>query len=283
MNADLTDEKEALDAIYSPECLASGSSPEEYILQPPASVVSPPLRLRLQIPQDYPSSPPMIIENGSTGAALAKEVLDNVFRQGEVCLYDLVEGLREVLGGEEEEVDEPAPEAEAETPPPPRSLSAPPPPIGELTLSPLLDHPSDSWIVTLPITEKKSVFIARCIHVTSAAEAHTLISTLISGDKKIQKATHNISAFRMVRENGVVVQDNDDDGETAAGSRLAHLLQVMDVRDVCVVVSRWYGGIKLGPDRFRLINTAAREALVLGGFVREEKEGKKGKGKKKVR
>jgi putative IMPACT (imprinted ancient) family translation regulator len=48
----------------------------------------------------------------------------------------------------------------------------------------------------------------------------------------------------------VVIQDNDDDGETAAGSRLAHLLQVMEVRDVCVVVSRWYGGIKLGPDRF---------------------------------
>jgi len=78
----------------------------------------------------------------------------------------------------------------------------------------------------------------------------------------------------------VIVQDNDDDGETAAGSRMAHLLQLMDVWNVCVVVSRWYGGIKLGPDRFRLINTAAREALVLGGFVKDGGEGS-GKGKKK--
>jgi putative IMPACT (imprinted ancient) family translation regulator len=57
------------------------------------------------------------------------------------------------------------------------------------------------------------------------------------------------TAFRIVQPNGVAQQDNNDDGETAAGSRLAHLLQVMDVKCACVVVSRWYGGVKLGPDR----------------------------------
>lgn len=56
-------------------------------------------------------------------------------------------------------------------------------------------------------------------------------------------------AYRIQREDGVVFQDNDDDGENAAGSRMGHLLQVMDVWNVLVVVSRWYGGIKLGPDR----------------------------------
>lgn len=35
----------------------------------------------------------------------------------------------------------------------------------------------------------------------------------------------------------------------------------MDVRDVLVVVSRWYGGVHLGPDRFRLINNAARQVV----------------------
>jgi len=300
MNDDLTDEKEALNAIYSFECLISCSSPEEYILQPPASVVSPPLRLRLHIPKGYPAAPPTIIANGSTGAALAKEVLDSVFREGEVCLYDLVEGLREVLGGEEEEgeqVNEPTskpetppslPPAPSLPPPPPPPRSPSPPSLSDLTLSPSADSPSDPWTVAPAITEKKSVFIARCIRVTAATEAHTLVSALVAGDRKIQRATHNISAFRIVRDNGGVVQDNDDDGETAAGGRLAHLLQLMDARDVCVVVSRWYGGVKLGPDRFRLINTAAREALVLGGFVKEEKKRKseekgrqkKGKGKK---
>lgn len=35
------------------------------------------------------------------------------------------------------------------------------------------------------------------------------------------------------------VKDCDDDGEAAAGGRLLHLLQMVDARDVCVVVSRW--------------------------------------------
>lgn len=47
-----------------------------------------------------------------------------------------------------------------------------------------------------------------------------------------------------------------------------------------VIVSRWYGGIHLGPDRFRLINQVAREALVMGGFVDEGGKGKEAKGKK---
>ena len=72
---------------------------------------------------------------------------------------------------------------------------------------------------------------------------------LKASDKKVAKATHNMIAYRIRKPGGIVVQDNDDDGEDAAGRRLAHLLQVMDCWDCLVVVSRWYGGIKLGPDR----------------------------------
>ncbi|PWY79702.1 PLP-dependent transferase [Aspergillus heteromorphus CBS 117.55] len=80
----------------------------------------------------------------------------------------------------------------------------------------------------------------------------------------------------------LIVQDCDDDGETAAGGRLLHLMQLMDVWDVVVVVTRWYGGVLLGPDRFRIINAAGRDALVKGGFVREGGGGGGG-GKKKGR
>ena len=82
--------------------------------------------------------------------------------------------------------------------------------------------------------------------------------------------------------------DNDDDGETAAGGRLAHLLQILvglsvhrssstppscqrrilqEVENVLVIVTRYFGGIHLGPDRFKHINQAARNALELGGFL----------------
>ena len=59
-----------------------------------------------------------------------------------------------------------------------------------------------------------------------------------------------------------------------------HLLEILDITDRIVVVSRWFGGIKLGPDRFKLINNAARLVLKiavtdLGG--KEEKSKKKKK------
>jgi len=81
-----------------------------------------------------------------------------------------------------------------------------------------------------------------------------------------------------------VLSDNDDDGESAAGGRLAHLLQILvshlllwlivpleyylqDVKDVLVVVTRYFGGTLLGADRFKHINQAARDALELGEFI----------------
>lgn len=46
-------------------------------------------------------------------------------------------------------------------------------------------------------------------------------------NKKIANATHNIYAYRIYREDTKsFCQDCDDDGETQAGSRLLHLLQV---------------------------------------------------------
>lgn len=56
--------------------------------------------------------------------------------------------------------------------------------------------------------------------------------------------------------------DYDDDGESAAGARLAHLLALMKAADVVLVVSRWYGGVQLGADRFRHINAAGRDAML---------------------
>lgn len=56
--------------------------------------------------------------------------------------------------------------------------------------------------------------------------------------------------------------DNDDDGEHGAGKCLAHLLEMRGETNVLVLVSRWYGGIHLGPKRFTHITNVARELLV---------------------
>lgn len=42
---------------------------------------------------------------------------------------------------------------------------------------------------------------------------------------------------------------------------------LQEVNNVLVVVTRYFGGIHLGPDRFKHINQAARNALELGGFL----------------
>ncbi|KAJ2776016.1 hypothetical protein IWQ57_000173 [Coemansia nantahalensis] len=117
-----------------------------------------------------------------------------------------------------------------------------------------------------PLEMKKSVFVGHVARVTSAQEVASVLAALLQ-DKKIAQATHNILAYRIRLPNGSFSQDNDDDGETAAGRRLAHLLQLLGAENVVVVVTRWYGGTQLGPDRFKLINNAARQALDASGLL----------------
>ncbi|KAK6903984.1 hypothetical protein I203_107495 [Kwoniella mangroviensis CBS 8507] len=128
-----------------------------------------------------------------------------------------------------------------------------------------------------PIVDRKSTFVGHAVRVTNEREIPLIIHELLN-DKKIAKAAHPaIFAYRLVREVGgaagkVYESDYDDDGETAAGSRLKHLLDILELENVLIVVTRWFGGIHLGPDRFKHINQAARDALELGGFLNEKKE-----------
>ena len=55
-------------------------------------------------------------------------------------------------------------------------------------------------------------------------------------NRKIAQATHNIYAYRIYKEDSKSwLQDCDDDGETQAGSRLLHLLQVVILCFVCAI------------------------------------------------
>ncbi|XP_046676099.1 protein IMPACT-like [Homalodisca vitripennis] len=121
------------------------------------------------------------------------------------------------------------------------------------------------------ITDRKSKFQAHAAIITSVDQVKDMLSTLLE-NKKFAQATHNIYAYRVLKDGlpGCMAQDCEDDGENAAGSRLLHLLQTMGAMNVMVVVSRWYGGVHLGPDRFRHINNAARQVLQQMGFVNKK-------------
>uniref|UniRef100_A0A8C2B111 Impact RWD domain protein n=1 Tax=Cyprinus carpio TaxID=7962 RepID=A0A8C2B111_CYPCA len=117
------------------------------------------------------------------------------------------------------------------------------------------------------ITDRRSTFQPHLAAVVTPKQVQRVLNHLYE-NKKIASATHNIYAYRIYCEDkNSFLQDCEDDGETAAGGRLLHLLQILDVRNVLVVVSRWYGGILLGPDRFKHINNCARNILIQEGYT----------------
>lgn len=87
-------------------------------------------------------------------------------------------------------------------------------------------------------------------------------------NSKIARATHNIYAYRILKtlSNNRIIEQNDCDcdGEAGAGPKLLKLLHLMKVVNVIVIVTRWYGGINLGSDRFRHITNLAREIILEG-------------------
>lgn len=122
-------------------------------------------------------------------------------------------------------------------------------------------------VSTEPFTDRKSKFQGHAAVVTSTAQVKLVLAELYK-NRKIAQATHNMYAYRIYNDRTrLVLQDCEDDGETHAGSRMMHLMQILDVKNVLVVVSRWFGGVLLGGDRFKHINNATRDALELGGFL----------------
>lgn len=70
------------------------------------------------------------------------------------------------------------------------------------------------------------------------------------------RATHCMYAYRIVPDptapSRKLVGQNDG-GERGSGNRLSRLLKIIERENVVVVVSRWYGSIKLGSERWRLV------------------------------
>ncbi|UMM15120.1 hypothetical protein L5515_002676 [Caenorhabditis briggsae] len=112
-------------------------------------------------------------------------------------------------------------------------------------------------------TDRKSAFQAHLAVVRSKEEVDRVMRILKS-NSKICRATHNILAYRFTTENNgksIHHHDCEDDGEHGASSKMLELMDRMKANNVMVVVTRWYGGIHLGPDRFRHINNLTRQIL----------------------
>ena len=113
--------------------------------------------------------------------------------------------------------------------------------------------------------EKKSRFIGYAKPVVTEDEAIEFIKKIRA---KHPDATHNVYAYK-VRENNI--QRYSDDGEPAgtAGIPTLDVIQKEGITDICVVVTRYFGGTLLGTGGLvKAYTAAAVGALNSAEFIR---------------
>ncbi|XP_061593075.1 protein IMPACT isoform X2 [Cololabis saira] len=294
------EEVEALSSIYGDEWCVIDEASRVFCIKISSDKEEPKLTACLQIilPADYPSAAPPIYQinaawlRGSERVKLANSLEDiYVEHAGESILYLWVEKVRDFLvekSQSSEPVDQPEKvnmTAEEEVDgdedlPDFRTLR-----LNTENSHLFMDQANDEETPPIKhgnsITDRRSTFQPHLAPVVTPRQVKMVLEKLYE-NKKIASATHNIYAYRIhCEDKHSFLQDCEDDGETAAGGRLLHLLQILDVRNVLVVVSRWYGGILLGPDRFKHINNCARNILVAEGFTQSTDEVAKSGGKSK--
>lgn len=112
---------------------------------------------------------------------------------------------------------------------------------------------------------QKSRFIAYIERVESEQEAQEFIQSI---KKKHWNATHNCSAY-LIGENDQIQKANDD-GEPSgtAGVPILEVLKKKHLKDTVVVITRYFGGIKLGAGGLiRAYGKATSEGLAATGIV----------------
>lgn len=107
--------------------------------------------------------------------------------------------------------------------------------------------------------EKGSKFIAETFVVMSEDEAKAAVASV---KKKYFDARHHCYAYMVGADKKTFRSSDDGEPSGTAGKPILNQILSKDVTNVCIVVTRYFGGIKLGTSG--LINaykTAAREAL----------------------
>ena len=112
------------------------------------------------------------------------------------------------------------------------------------------------------VEAKRSKFIAALRHVQSEEEALAFIN---SEKKKYHDAKHHCSAYIIKdKEKGRDIERFNDDGEPSgtAGKPMMDILKGAGLKDVCCVVTRYFGGVLLGTGGLvRAYSDAAKESV----------------------
>ena len=105
--------------------------------------------------------------------------------------------------------------------------------------------------------DRRSRFIAQVCHVSSEREAEAFIQTVRA---RHHDARHNVFAWAL--SDGRERVSDDGEPSRTAGMPTLEILQGQNLKDVCCVVTRYFGGTLLGPGGLkRAYAQATREAV----------------------
>ncbi|WP_251547449.1 YigZ family protein [Limosilactobacillus caecicola] len=115
------------------------------------------------------------------------------------------------------------------------------------------------------IVIKKSRFICSLARINNEEEAQQFIKQVSTANRK---ATHNCFAYMVGDDDHIQRESDNGEPSGTAGVPILEALQLMHVHNVCAVVTRYFGGIKLGAGGLiRAYSNATSEALHKAGLV----------------
>lgn len=123
-----------------------------------------------------------------------------------------------------------------------------------------------SWSVSQSVTLKGSTFIVRATQITEPSQRHVVMQSLFETNPSLQSASHNAWAYRIRVPTGLfgattIKEESFDDGEAGCGDFLLKNMRETDAVGTLVVMTRWYGGVMLGVDRWRIMRDCLKDAL----------------------
>lgn len=110
---------------------------------------------------------------------------------------------------------------------------------------------------TAEVVDRRSRFIAQLRHVEGEAQAEEFIAEVRS---RHHDARHNVPAWLL--HDGRERCSDDGEPQRTAGMPCLDVLRGASLSDVCCVVTRYFGGVKLGPGGLVRAYTAATQEAV---------------------
>lgn len=118
--------------------------------------------------------------------------------------------------------------------------------------------------VSCEFEERKSVFIGHAAPVMNEDEARLFIE---AKRKEYHDATHNVYAY-LLNDGAVARYYDDGEPQGTAGMPVLNVLKMSGACDLCVVVTRYFGGILLGAGGLvRAYSASAKAAVDAAGLA----------------